>query len=153
MPQLRGNACLRVMRQLRRFVQREPRRALLRAAHRVAKHVALPSPRDPREFPPLSFSHHRLLSRRLSLLGRKLFCVRARRGVALLIVNIVRRPRRAVRVFVIPRASAASAHLICPGSAVHGVTSGSRFVPGSSRVLLPPNFSTFFHNRLPCRNP
>src|SRR6266568_1965233 len=154
MPQLRGNACRRVMRQLGQFVQREPRFALPRAQHHVAKHVALPSSRDRQDFPSLSFSHHRLLSCRLSLLGRKLFCVRARRAVAILVFSIIRcGPRRAVRVFVIPRASAASAHLICPGSAVDGVNSGPRFGPSSSLVPLPPNFSTFFHNRLPYRNP
>src|SRR5229473_2521572 len=151
MPQLRGNARRRVMRQFRQLVQRQPRLALPRAQHHVAKHVALPPPRDPQEFPSLSFSHLRLLSRRLSVLSGKLFCGCARCAVTFLIFSIVRRPRRAVRVFVIPRAGAASSHFIRPASAVYRVRCALHFAPVRGQVFLPPKFSTLFHNALPSR--
>ena len=62
MPQLRRNAGRRVMRQLGQLVQCQLRLALLRAQHHVAKHIALSSPRNPQEFPSVSFSHLRFPS-------------------------------------------------------------------------------------------
>src|SRR6266404_3917739 len=50
-----------VMREFRQLVQRQPRLTLPRAQHHVAKHVALPSPGNAKEFPSLSLSHLRLL--------------------------------------------------------------------------------------------
>src|SRR5260370_4735631 len=145
MPQLRGDARRRVMRQFREFVQRQPRFALPRAQHYVAQHVALPPPRDPFECPSPSFPHLRLLSRRVLVLGRKLFFAFAPCIRAFFIFSIVRRPRRTVRVFVIPRAGAASAHLIRPAIAIYGVNCALRFVPISRLELLPPKFCTVFH--------
>src|SRR5712664_2311316 len=144
-PQLRGNACRRVVRQFREFVQRQPRFALPRAQHYVAKHVALPPPRGPFESPSPSFPHLRLLSRRVSVFGRKLFFACAPCIRALFIFSIVRRPRRTVRVFVIPRAGTASAHLIRPAIAIYGVNCALHFLPISRLVLLPPTFCTVFH--------
>src|SRR5260370_3836853 len=73
MPQLRGDARRRGMRQFREFVQRQPRFALPRAPHRVAQHVELPPPRDPFECPSPSFPHLRLLSLPASVLRMQLF--------------------------------------------------------------------------------
>src|SRR6267378_2541109 len=151
MPQLRGNARRRVVRQFRQLVQRQPRLALPRAQHHVAKHVALPPPRDPFQSPFPSFPHLRLLSRRVSVLGRKLFCASASCTRALVIFSIVRRPRRAVRVFIIPRAGAASAHLNRPASVISRAGLALLFPLISSSVIRAPTFSTFFHSVFTCK--
>ena len=92
--------------------------------------------------------------------GRKLFCrgvrrVALRRGCSLLWV--IRRPSRAVRVFVIPRARAARPHLRYPGADLFpglytgmypglnpGAISGAHSWPGPR--TKPPKFSTVFHS-------
>src|SRR5216684_1356085 len=150
MPQLRGNARRRVMCQFRQLVQRQPRLALPRAQHHIAKHVALPPPRDPFESPSPSFPHLCLLSRRQSILGRKLFCAFASCSRALVVFFIVRRPRHAVRVFVIPRAGAASVHLKRPAGVISRVNLALLFPFTSSSVIRPPKFSTFFHSVFTC---
>jgi hypothetical protein len=117
MPQLRGDARRRVMRQFREFVERQPRFALPRAQQYVAKHISLPPSRDSLPFPSSNVSHHlRLLSRRSTFLSRKLFRACIQGFAALLTVSLVEHPRRAVGVFVVSGTSAARAQ--CRGPAV-----------------------------------
>ena len=92
--------------------------------------------------------------------GRKLFCRGVRRvglprGYSL--PWVIRRPSRAVRVLVIPRAAAARPHLRYPGAGLFtglftglytglnpGAISGAHSWPGPR--TKPPKFSTVFHS-------
>ena len=73
----------------------------------------------------------------------------ARFAPSLLIFSIVRRPRRTVRVFVISRAGAASAHRNLSADSIDRVNFAMHYLPISPAIRAP-KFSTVFHSLIPC---